>query len=93
VKINTDGAARGCPGFSACGAIFRGSSGEYIGSFFSFLGVQKSLYAEVMRTILAIELAWSKGFRLESDSFLLCQPFSSFNLISWSLRGRYGENV
>jgi len=38
-------------------SIFHGSRGEYIGSFSSFLGVQKSLYAEVMRVILAIELA------------------------------------
>ena len=84
VKVNTDGIARGCPSFSACVGIFRGSKGEYIGSFSSFLGVQKSLYVDVMGVILAIELAWSKGFRriwLECDSSLLCQAFSSFNLI------------
>jgi len=45
VKVNTDGGARGCPGFAACTCIFRGSRGEYIDSFSSFLGVQKSLYA------------------------------------------------
>jgi len=43
VKVNTDGAARGCPSFSTCAGIFRGSKGEYIGSFSSFLGIQKSL--------------------------------------------------
>ena len=33
VKINTDGAARGCPGLATCGGIFRGSMGEFIGAF------------------------------------------------------------
>ena len=92
----TDSAARGCPGFSACVGIFRGSSGEYIVSFSSFLGVQKSLYVEVMGVILAIEFAWSKGFRciwLECDSSLLCQAFSLFNLIPWSLRGRWRKCI
>jgi len=36
---------------------FRGSGGEYIGSFFFFLWVQKSLYVEVMRVILVVEFA------------------------------------
>jgi len=57
VKVNTNGAARGCPGLSACAGIFRGCKDEYIGSFSSFLEVQKSLYAEIVGAILAIELA------------------------------------
>ena len=84
VKINTDGADRGCLGFSTCVGIFCGSRGEYIGSFSSFLRVQKSLCAEVMGVILAIELAWSKDFRriwLVCDSSLLCQSFCLFNHI------------
>jgi len=83
-------------GFSARVGIFCGSRGEYIGSFSSFLGVRKSLYAEVTGAILAIELAWSKGFRriwLACDSSLLCQSFSSFNLIPWSLRGRWRKYI
>jgi len=81
---------RGCLDFSACASIFCDSRGEYIGSFSSFLIVQKSSFAKVMGAMLAIELAWSKGFKhifLECDSFFLCQVFSSFNLIPWSLRG------
>jgi len=65
--------------FLTSASIFRGSKGEYIGSFSLFLGVQKYLFAKVMRAILAIELAWSKDFRciwLEYDSSLLCQAFS-----------------
>jgi len=71
VKVNIDGAARGCLGFPACACIFRGSNGEYIGSFSSFLGLKKSLYTEVMGVTLAIKLVWSKNFTriwLECDS-------------------------
>jgi len=39
VKVNIDGGARGCLGFSTYAGIFRGTRGEYIGSFSSFLGV------------------------------------------------------
>ena len=49
-----------------------------------------------MGAILAIEPAWSKGFRriwLECDSSLLCQAFSLFNLIPWSLRGRWRKCI
>jgi len=49
-----------------------------------------------MGAILGIELAWSKGFRriwLECDSSLLYQAFSSFNLIPWSLRGRWRKCI
>jgi len=56
----------------------------------------KSIYTKVIEDILAIELAWSKGFRhiwLECDSSLLCQAFSSFNLIPWSLRGRWRKYI
>jgi len=63
VKVNIDGAARGCLGFSACAGIFRGSKGEYIDRFSFYFWVQKSLYVEVMGVILAIELVWRKGFR------------------------------
>ena len=96
MKVNTDGAARECSGFSACGGIFCGSRGEYICSFSSFIRIQKSFYVETMGAILAIELAWSKDFRLiwlECDSSMLCQAFSSFNLIPWSLRGRWRKCI
>jgi len=37
VKINIDGAARGSSGLATCGGIFRGSMGEFIGTFSAFL--------------------------------------------------------
>jgi len=54
VKVNTDGTAKECPGFSTCVGVSHCTWGEYICSFSSFLGVEKSLYIEVMTTILAI---------------------------------------
>ncbi|MCI81060.1 ribonuclease H protein, partial [Trifolium medium] len=38
VKCNTDGAAHGSPGPSACGGLFRNCHGLYLGSFAEFLG-------------------------------------------------------
>jgi len=58
--------------------IFQSSRGECIVSFSSFLGIQESLYAEVMPA-MAIKLDWRKDFRriwLECDSSLLYQTFS-----------------
>jgi len=52
VKFNTNGATKGCLGHE--GDIFRGSCGEYIDNFSSYLGVQKYFYFEVMTTILAL---------------------------------------
>jgi len=96
VKVNTDDDVRGCLGFSASVSIFRDSMGEYIDNFSYFLGLQKFLYAKIMRVILAIELVWSKDFRriwLKCDSFLLYQAFSLFNLIPWFLRGRWRKCI
>jgi len=64
VKVNIDGIAKDgiakeCLDFSICIYIFHSSRGEYIRSFSSFLRIQKSLYAKVMRAILDIEFAWS----------------------------------
>lgn len=73
VKVKTDGATKGCPDPSTCVA-FRGSIGEYIGSFSSYLRVQKSLYVEVMGAILAVVLSWNSGYRkiwFKCDSTLL----------------------
>jgi len=91
VKINTNGVASGCLSYLACACIFRSNMGDFIGSFSTFHGVHKSLYVEVMRVILAIDVSLSKGFKLiwiEFYSSLLCQDFVSHNIIHWSLRER-----
>jgi len=61
VKINTDGTARGYSGLAACGSIFRGSMGEFIGAFSAFLDVQTTLVAEFYGVIYALEEAQKLG--------------------------------
>ena len=57
VKISTDGAARGYSGLAACGSIFRGSMGEFIGVFSAVLDVQAALVAELYGVLYALEEA------------------------------------
>jgi len=74
VKINTNGAARGYPGFATCGGIFRWSMGEFIGAFFAFLDVQTALVAEFYGVIYALEEAQKLGLTnvlLECDFALV----------------------
>lgn len=43
-KVNTNEAARGRPRLASCAGIFRGIMGNFVGSFSSFLRVQKSFF-------------------------------------------------
>jgi len=52
VKINVNGIAKGCPSVVAFVNIFKGSQSKYIGSLFSSLEIQNSLYVKIMRVIL-----------------------------------------
>lgn len=54
VKVNTDGATCDSPGLAACASLFRGSRGQYIGSFSAFLGEQNSLYEKIMGVVLGV---------------------------------------
>jgi ribonuclease HI len=92
VKCNTDGASRGSPGASACGGIFRGHLGTFLGAFSANIGVSTSLHAEICAAIYAIDFAWNRGwhnFWLESDSLLLVQAFSNIQLIPWKLKTKW----
>ena len=99
VKINTDGAARGYPGFAACESIFRGSTEEFIGAFSAFLDVHTVLVAEFYGVIYALEEAQKLGLTnvwLECDSALVCVRT---NVVPWMLRNRlntclnYGRKI
>lgn len=61
-KCNSDGSARGSPGHAASGGIFRGSKGEISGCFSSYIGISFALNAELVATMLAIELASQRGW-------------------------------
>nr|XP_007151432.1 hypothetical protein PHAVU_004G045700g [Phaseolus vulgaris]ESW23426.1 hypothetical protein PHAVU_004G045700g [Phaseolus vulgaris] len=55
----------------------------------TFLGIQNSFYAEVVGAILAIKHYGFIRLWLKTDSSLLCQVFSSSDLISLLIRGRW----
>ena len=57
VKINIDETTKGYPGLATCGGIFRGSVGEFIGVFSTFLEVQIIMVAEFYGVIHAMEEA------------------------------------
>lgn len=92
VKCNTDGAAKGSPGPSACGGIFRDYWASNLGCFAANLGISNALYAELMGAILAIEIAYKKGWHslwLECDSRLVISAFNSLDIVPWKLRNRW----
>lgn len=62
VKCNSDGSAKGSPGLAGCGAIFRDHSANSLGCFSQNLGVNNSFFVEIMGVILAIEIAFNKGW-------------------------------
>lgn len=79
------------PGLSAYG-IFRDSKAVILGCFSYSIGISYSFYAELMAAMIAIELAWEKGWRrlwLEYDSTLVLQAFNSSNLVPWKFRNKW----
>jgi ribonuclease HI len=96
IKCNSDGASAGNPGNSSCGGIFRNSEANFCGAFAYNLGIQSSLYAEIMGAILAIELAHHKGWNslwLETDSMLVLNAFKSTSTVPYSLRNRWNNCI
>lgn len=55
----------------------------------TFLGIQNSFYAEIVGAILAIKHYGFTRLWLKINSSLLCQAFSSSDLISLLIRGRW----
>ncbi|KAJ4715617.1 Ribonuclease H [Melia azedarach] len=92
IKVNTDGMAKGNPGSSACGGVFRDCDGAFLGGYGLALGHQTAYYSEIMGVILAIELAFARGWGklwLESDSLSTIQLLISDSLLpSWNLQNR-----
>lgn len=91
IKVNTDGLAKGNPGPSACGAVFRG--GAFRGCFAVSLGHHSAFYAELYAIISAIEIAHSKGWHslwIESDSLaaVLCLHSVKFQP-PWDIRMKW----
>ncbi|KAF1888435.1 hypothetical protein Lal_00011206 [Lupinus albus] len=96
IKINTDGAAHGSPGFAGGGCIYRDSNGDYMGGFADFFGVRDSLFAELQEAIMAVEIAQQKGWMdiwLECDSVMVVEIFNGKGTIPWREGNTYADRL
>jgi len=62
LKVNTDGASTKNHIKASVGGIFRNYEGECICCFSQFLGNKDAFHAELVATMIAIEIAYYKGF-------------------------------
>ena len=88
VKCNTDGLFKA--NVAACGGVFRNCRGFVCGIFVQHLGAESACFAEFFAVILAVEIAFSKGWTrilFEMDSALTLMNFFKPNYIPpWKLR-------
>jgi hypothetical protein len=63
IKCSSDEASLGNPCNFSCGDFFRNSTVVFEGAFAFNLGVQTSLFVELMGAVLAIEIAFQKGWK------------------------------
>ncbi|XP_019420673.1 PREDICTED: uncharacterized protein LOC109330855 [Lupinus angustifolius] len=83
VKVNTDGAAHGSSGLARGGGIFRDQSGNFLGGFAIYMGIQLAIYAEFQCALIAVELAYKKG---DFASNPISSPSSAAPILNSSLR-------
>jgi len=94
VKCNTDGASITNHLQSSCGGIFRNYSADGLGCFVVNLSSGSTLMAQFCAAMIAIEVAFDKGWRklwLETDSMIVMLAFSSSFLVPWSIRNRWAN--
>ena len=93
LKVNIDGSAKGTPGHSGCGGIFRNSRGFVKGCFASYVGISFAFEAEIMGFILAVEIAHKFNWQnlwVETDSMLVCWLFrTDSSHVPWKIRNRW----
>lgn len=78
IKLNVDGTAKGNPGVSGTGGVFRDSSGVVIYAFSSYLGVKSNNFAECSVLLIGLRIAYHldiNKLQVKSDSLLLVQWF------------------
>lgn len=89
IKCNCDGAAKGFPGPAGCGGIFRDKSAAILGCYADNLGTTTCIFAEFIGAMLAVEIAFNKGWInlwLECDSQLVVLAFKDSKIVPWRLR-------
>src|SRR5579859_2455109 len=95
VTVSIDGGARGNPGPSGYGAIFKDAAGKKIAGLSRYLGIQTNNYAEYSGLIAALEFAVShnhKALKVFSDSELLVRQITGvYKVRSPELRELYDK--
>ena len=93
VKVNVDGSAKGAPGGIVSAGVFRTCRGFVKGCFVADMGVGYALEAEIWAVIIAIEVAFHKGWRrlwLESDSLLVVKLLRrKIKVVPWRILPRW----
>ncbi|MCH79531.1 glycerol-3-phosphate dehydrogenase, partial [Trifolium medium] len=91
-KCNVDGTSNSL-GAAACGGVFRDHADDFVFAFAQPLGFETPFFAERFGAILAIELAYSKGWLnlwLETDSLLVVSAFNNATKpVAWPLSNRW----
>lgn len=78
VALNTDGAAKGCPGLAGGGGIVRTHAGQCVGYFSLNFGVCTAMKAELLALLRGLQLVWEMGFKfvdVRMDSLSCTQIF------------------
>ena len=93
IKVNIDGSARGAPGRSGCGGVFRTSRGFVKGCFSVFLGIKYAFEAELFGFMIAMEIAEKFGWNtlwLETDStYVVLLVKNNSQKVPWRFRSRW----
>ncbi len=63
ISLNTDGAHRRSSGCSACGGVFRDTSGGWLGGFSMKLERCTAYRAELWGILIGLRQAWNRGRR------------------------------
>lgn len=65
---------------------------QFVGCFSTCLGMQNSVFSELMGAILVIKIAVKSGWRkiwLKCDSRLVVQAFRNHSIVPWRLRNKW----
>lgn len=93
-KVNIDGSARGQPGQSSCGGVFRNCRGFVKGCFSRLQGTGFAFEAELVAAMTALSIDHFKGkgwttLWIESDStYVVTLLRSRSHLVPWNHRNR-----
>lgn len=67
IKISVDGSVRQGGNQVACEGVYRDEHSKWLGGFARNLSLGNVLMAELYATLMALDLAWDKGFQVGVD--------------------------